>query len=455
MSKNIKRLINTIKSSTLAKGTILLICTGLITKLLGFYNRIFLTRLIGVSELGVYQLSFPIFILSFAISCEGMSTALTRHTARHIAGQNAYKSVSLLGFCCTLSVTFGLVLSFILRRYSSFIAGFILKNSDCAYILYILACALPAMCIKSCINSYLLGINKPALHGISHLIEQLARIATLYMLAYIISCDSKTAAFAAVSAVIGEYIATLFAICAACICIRKQLRLCTCTGCGSFRLTRADIADYCRDYIPITVNDVISTLFSSIEAILLPAMLYRFYADSEFVMEIYGSISGIVIPFLLFPATITTAFGSILLPSITRAATNRNTSVIKKELKLTIGLSLALGVITIIGYMCLGEIFCVKVFKSELAGQLLKKMCILCPFIYLSGSMHTVLIGLGFATANLVFYITSISIRILVVLFAVPRFGIGAYLMGMWAGYIVQLLLILKLLKKKNKCRYE
>lgn len=450
MSKQTKRLINTIKSSSLAKGTILLICTGLTTKLLGFYNRIFLTRLIGVSELGVYQLTFPIFILSFAVSCEGIATALTRHTAKNIAQKNTYKSVSLLGFCCLLSLTFGLILSFIMRHYSGFIADFFLKNSSCAYILYILACALPAMCIKSCINSYLLGINKPALHGISHLIEQIARILTLYMLAYIIACDYKTAAFAAVSAVIGEYVSTLFSICAAYICIRRQLRLCTCNPCGSFRLTRADISDYFRDYIPITVNDVISTLFSSIEAILLPAMLYRFCADSEFVMEIYGSISGIVIPFLLFPATITTAFSSILLPSITKAATRRNTSVIKKELKLTIGLSLALGIVTMIGYICLGKIFCIWVFKSALAGNLLKKMCILCPLIYLSGSMHTVLIGLGYATANLLFYITSISIRILVVLCAVPRFGIGAYLTGMLCAYIVELLLIYKHLKSKK-----
>lgn len=54
---------------TIIKGTLILTITGILTKCLGFYNRIFLTRLIGVKELGTYQLIFPLYILgiSFAV----------------------------------------------------------------------------------------------------------------------------------------------------------------------------------------------------------------------------------------------------------------------------------------------------------------------------------------------------------------------------------------------------
>ena len=48
---------------TIIKGTLILTITGILTKCLGFYNRIFLTRLIGVKELGTYQLIFPLYIL--------------------------------------------------------------------------------------------------------------------------------------------------------------------------------------------------------------------------------------------------------------------------------------------------------------------------------------------------------------------------------------------------------
>ena len=48
---------------TIIKGTLILTITGILTKCLGFYNRIFLTRLIGVKELGTYQLIFPLYTL--------------------------------------------------------------------------------------------------------------------------------------------------------------------------------------------------------------------------------------------------------------------------------------------------------------------------------------------------------------------------------------------------------
>ncbi len=51
---------------TIIKGTLILTITGILTKCLGFYNRIFLTRLIGVKELGTYQLIFPLYILGIS-----------------------------------------------------------------------------------------------------------------------------------------------------------------------------------------------------------------------------------------------------------------------------------------------------------------------------------------------------------------------------------------------------
>ena len=48
---------------TIIKGTLILTITGILTKCLGFYNRIFLTRVICVKELGTYQLIFPLYIL--------------------------------------------------------------------------------------------------------------------------------------------------------------------------------------------------------------------------------------------------------------------------------------------------------------------------------------------------------------------------------------------------------
>jgi stage V sporulation protein B len=198
-----------------------------------------------------------------------------------------------------------------------------------------------------------------------------------------------------------------------------------------------------HDYLPITANDILSTLFSSFEAIILPAMLIKFYSDNSLVMEIYGAISCVVIPFLLFPATITTALSAVLLPSISNAASTNDIRRIKQLFNSTVVICVTIGVLSSCFYSLWGMFFCELIFTNTLSGILLKKMCIICPLIYLTGSMHTVLIGLGDAGKNLIFYITSIGLRIFITITFVPKFGVDAYIIGMLVGYTLELILLM------------
>jgi stage V sporulation protein B len=445
---NIKSLISFVKSSTLAKGTLLLTVTGLFTKVLGFYNRIFLTRLIGVSELGIYQLAFPVFILGFSICCQGLSTALTRHTAFHLANGHKKRAVNMLIFCCMFSLCLGILTSFFIRISADTIAAYVLKNSSCAVILRQLALALPAMCIKGCINGFFLGCGKTGLHGMSHLYEQLARIIAAYILACIICDGGYMAALASVSVVIGEYIATVIAVFFCAAYIKSQtVKGKSDTSRKSSGTILTDIKNLTKDYLPITANDILSTLFSSFEAVILPAMLIKFYADNDLVMEIYGAISCVVIPFLLFPATITTALSSVLLPSISKAASSGDRLRIRSLFQCTTLICTGLGVVSALFYSMAGTYICERIFESTVSGILLKKMCIACPLIYLSGSMHTILIGLGDAGRNLLSYIISIGLRIFVTMTFVPKFGVDAYIIGMLASYALELVMLMTRMK--------
>lgn len=434
----VSSIINLVKHSTLAKGTIFLTFTGLLTKFLGLYNRIFLSRLIGVSELGIYQLAFPIYVFSFSVCCQGLSTALTKHVAKHIGLKHEKKANSLLFFCCCLSFTLGIIIASVIRANSGYIALHILKNSNCAYIVKLMELALPAMCIKGCINAFFLGCSKPGLSGVSHLIEQIARITAMYLLAYYVCEGRCSATLAAAATVFGEYTATIIAVAMYIIYSNGRYK----NYDSQENMDTKDISLLIADYIPITTNEVLSTLFSSFEAIILPSMLVKYYLDSSYVMELYGAVTGIVIPFLLFPATITTALSSMLLPSISKAVSSNRIELIKRELRLTVIICTVLGLVALLGYRILGMAMCTYIFDSTMAGILLQKMCILCPLIYLSGSMHTVLVGIGDAGKNLLYYIISISVRIIITIYIVPRYGIPAYIYGMLISYGLELYLI-------------
>ena len=67
--------------NSLISGTLLLTGTGVASRFIGFYYKIFLSRTIGAEGLGIYQLVFPVFALFLSVSAAGIQTSISRFTA--------------------------------------------------------------------------------------------------------------------------------------------------------------------------------------------------------------------------------------------------------------------------------------------------------------------------------------------------------------------------------------
>ena len=105
-------------SNPLIAGTLLLTVTGLSSRVIGFFYRIFLSRIIGAEGLGIYQLIFPIFALCIAFSASGIQTAVSRFVA---AADHKNTGMSYLYAGLVLSVGIALSLTVILISYSDFL----------------------------------------------------------------------------------------------------------------------------------------------------------------------------------------------------------------------------------------------------------------------------------------------------------------------------------------------
>ncbi len=430
---------------TIIKGTLILTITGILTKCLGFYNRIFLTRLIGVKELGTYQLIFPLYILGISFCCQGIATTITKHVSYLLGKKNNLDTRHVLRFGGLLSLTLSLLVSACFFFGCDFIAVHILKNTDCRILLRLLSPAVPFVAIKACINAFFIGHEKPIFSGSCQLIEQIIRIGSVYLLAISYMQDHVDAKTAVLGVVIGEMGATLYAVICYMFFRRKQRH-----GHSSARKKSSLIIPMLKDIVPITSNNLIFTLFSSFEAIILPTFLFQYYNNADTSMEMYGIITGIVIPFLLFPATITNSLSTMLLPSISYACAKRDTEAIKKALVSSALFCIMLGSFACILYILFGKPLCTFAFKSTEAGTLLQLMGFLCPFIYLSTTLSSVMNGIGYATQNLIYNILGISVRIVCIVFFVPHFGIHAYICGMFCGYLLHNALTIKKLTSLN-----
>lgn len=444
---------------SILKGTIFLTFAGLATKVLGLCNRIFLTNAIGVYEIGIYQMIFPIYILAFSFCGQGITTTLSKQIAYYYGKNDLTNIKKILKFGLFLSVTLGCFISSCIAFNSSSISSRLLKNEDCKALLATMILAIPFVCIKACISAYFIGIGKAKVQGILQLEEQIVRISSALIMVLILSKQHINAYMAVIAVMIGEFSAMLLAI----ILFIKDKQLINVPDKNSFFKQKAlninlynsnkiIFEKFLKDVIPLTSNSLLFSLFSSLEAIMIPSALYYFYNDQNIAIETFGIVSGIVIPFLLFPATIIQALSTMLLPSISYANAKKEMNKIRQSVTYSISFCIALGVVTLLFYYIFSESICNLLFNNNVAGILLKRMCILCPLIYISNTLTTIQTGLDQAFKNLIYNILAIGIRILFAYKYVPIYGINAYIKGMILSYgILTILLLVSVYKKITK----
>ena len=56
-------------------GTAILTCAGILSRLIGFFYRIFLSRTIGAQGLGIYQMIFPVYAFCLSGVTAGIQSA--------------------------------------------------------------------------------------------------------------------------------------------------------------------------------------------------------------------------------------------------------------------------------------------------------------------------------------------------------------------------------------------
>ena len=70
-----------LNKNPIIKGTIILTIASLLSRIIGFLYRIFLSNLIGARGMGIFQLIFPVLGFCVALSCGGIQIAVSRFVA--------------------------------------------------------------------------------------------------------------------------------------------------------------------------------------------------------------------------------------------------------------------------------------------------------------------------------------------------------------------------------------
>lgn len=407
---------------------------GVLSRIIGFFYRIFLSRTIGAEALGIYQLIGPVFSLCFALTASSIQTSISKFVGDAIGGckdslcgEKKARAYLILGLVlsCGLSILTGIFMYF----NADWIAVRFLGEARCAPLLVLLTYSLLPCCIHACINGYYYGRKNAFVPSLCQLIEQIARVGSVWIIFQITT--EKGIPLTAFHAVCGLVIGECFGLLVSMSALLREKRLprgsYTSDSICNSTMTHAFLAMV----IPLTINRLSVAFSTSLENLLIPQKLQLYGYTQTDALSIYGILSGMTLSIILFPCVLTNSLSVLLLPAISEARGRSNENQIRRTTQKAIRLGLLLGFAFTILFLLTGDMIGNKLFHNALAGHFICRLAWLCPLMYITSLLNSILHGLGRPKQVLFVNLLSCLIRIGMIWFLVPAYGIGAYLWGL------------------------
>lgn len=437
-------------------GTLILTIAGLLTRVIGFFYRIYLSNAMGAENLGIYQMVFPVYGICFTLYASGIQTAISRLVAADLGRKN-HKNVSrIMGIGLVLSVSIATLLSIILYTGSNFVASYFMMEERTAPSLRILSYVFPFCGITACINGYYYGNKSAKIPGFSQLLEQLVRVTGVYLLANFVGGGDGTVSceLAVFGVVIGEIASSLYN-CSSLLYSKSKKE----TPDKEFTQKKSSGKKIFRDIvhlsIPLTGNHLFLSILHSIEAVLIPAMLRKSGLSTSEALSLYGIFTGMSMPFITFPTAITNALAVLLLPTIAEAQARKDEYLIGKTTAVTIKYCMLIGILATALFVCFGNTLGSSIFHNQASGYYLTVLAWLCPFLYLTTTLGSIINGLGKAYVSFFNNTVGQSIRIILILLVVPVTGIYGYLIALLISQLINTVLDCSTIIRNIKFQFD
>lgn len=436
-------------------GTFILTAAGILTRLIGFLYRIYLSRLFGEEGMGIYQLLSPVLSLSFSLTAAGYQTAISKLVAEQAATRKS-PALTPLWLGLGISLPLSLLCNAVLYFFAEPIAISLLQEPRTASMLRILSFSVPLSAVHSCINGYFYGIKKAGIPAGAQLLEQITRVGCVYIVSGYILSVGKTPSIsvAVLGLTVGEFFSMLMTIAAIRPERKKGASIPNSLPAQPSASVRSLYGNLLSMALPLTANRIVLNFLQSIESVSIPAQLKSYGYDSVTALSVYGVLTGMAMPFIFFPNALTSSVAVLLLPIISENYALGNMDTVRKTILRTVKYCGLMGICCMGVFVLLGKWAGAALFDSPLAGYFIRTLGFICPFLYLDTTLSSILQGLGLAGHLFGMNVICLLLRLGFVFLAVPRYGITGYLWGLLASQLTLGLLYLgclcRFLAKKN-----
>lgn len=420
------------------KSVAIITTFSILTRLLGFLLRIFLSRTIGAEALGIYQVALSIFMVLLTVVSSGLTLIISRMTASLRVSNNKKAISSLVTSSLFIGLAVSILLCLIIFIFKNLFTG-LFSDENCINILIILLPSLIFSAVYSVFRGAMWGYDNYFALCISELFEMLIKIILCVLLLNAGMNALAGAVTVAWSFTISCFLSAIFVVI-----------LYFCYG-GRMGKPTKIYKKVLKESTPITAVRVVGSLVQPLIALILPARLVAVGYTVEQAMSIYGIALGMTFPLLFLPTTLIGSLSTALVPDISMAMVQNDSEHIKRRVNSSITFTLFVTFLILPIFIGIGDRAGAFLFGEILSGTLLQYSAWIMVPMGITNITSAILNSCGLEVRSFVNYIIGGIFTFISVFCLTGQMGVLSLPFGMGVSMIVTGILNIVMLKKKLK----
>lgn len=397
-------------------SALLLTGVNLLLRMAGTSFQVYLSGQIGPEGIGLLQLVMSVSNLALVAGVAGVRTAAMYLTAGELGRGRPEKVSGILSGCFLYSIACSSAVGLLLWCWAPVLAERWIGNVQTIGALRLYAAFLPGICLCAVMTGYFTAANRIGTLAAVEVAEQLCSMGlTLTVLRF---WAGQNAGRACISVVLGSGVGCWITL--GCLLL---LRLAEHPG-------SAEPADLRRRLlqtaVPLAGADILRSGIGTAENLLVPRRL-GLYPGVSNPLAVFGILSGMVFPVLMFPACILFGLGELLIPELARCAAGEHRQRIQSLTRRSLHGALLYGAAFGSLLFLLSDVLCMRLYRNAQAGRMLRLYAPLIPMLYCDAITDAMTKGLGQQRACVRYNILTNSLDVLFLYFLLPKYGITGY----------------------------
>ena len=351
-------------ANSFMKNVVILICSQLLIKILGFIYKLVITNIEGFGDtgLGYYSAGYQIYALLLTLSSIGIPSVISKLVSERIAIGDTKGAQRIFKVAFKFFTTIGFILSIGLFLGADFIATNILNVPDVAYVMKVLSPAIFFVAMSAVFRGYFTGQQDMKPTSVSQTLEQF--LNCVLTVTFVYACIGKETYIMAAAGNLSTTLAIIITFMYLIMYYRGN-KIDTSESIDSPEKKKSNkqlLRTILGISIPITISSVISVISGVIDTATvsncIQISLQNANMTKEALEQAAMSATGIlskVDTLVSFPLAINLAFSTALTPAISEALAKKDKATASRRLSFSFFASLIIILPCSIGFITLAK----------------------------------------------------------------------------------------------------